>query len=224
MTLRVLQDYDQVHSWQLGAELNLGWFGDHPDVFAPWHTVEAVILYPSVFDGRGVGVEGSQTELGTTSLLAHFVAYVNGANNITRGFPQSPTPSKSDDRFSADVGTGTQTEGPCDILAAAGNPCVAAHSTTRALFANYSGPLYNLSRPDGTSKSIGVTEPGGFADKAAHDAFCGSMDCVVFNIFDQSPKRNHLGPRHKLVNASRHPIMAGGKEVYGLWFDAVSSP
>ena len=171
-------------------------------------------------------VEGSQTELGTTSLLAHFVAYVNGANNITRGFPQSPTPFiKSDDRFSADAGSGTQTEGPCDILAAAGNPCVAAHSTTRALFANYSGPLYNLSRPDGTSKSIGVTAPGGFADKAAHDAFCGSeMDCVVFNIFDQSPMKNHLGPRHKLVNASRHPIMAGGREVYGLWFDAVSSP
>ena len=70
-----------------------------------------------------------------------------------------------------------------------------------------------------------MTEPGGFADKAAHDAFCGSeMDCVVFNIFDQSPMKNHLGPRHKLVNASRHPIMAGGKEVYGLWFDAVSSP
>ena len=27
--------------------------------------------------------------------------------------------------------------GPCDILAAAGNPCVAAHSTTRALFSAY---------------------------------------------------------------------------------------
>ena len=26
-------------------------------------------------------------------------------------------------------------KGPCDIYAAAGDPCVAAHSTTRALFA-----------------------------------------------------------------------------------------
>ena len=28
-------------------------------------------------------------------------------------------------------------EGPCDITGAAGNPCVAAHSTTRALYAAY---------------------------------------------------------------------------------------
>jgi len=31
---------------------------------------------------------------------------------------------------------------PCDIYASAGTPCVAAHSTTRALFASYNGPLY----------------------------------------------------------------------------------
>lgn len=33
------------------------------------------------------------------------------------------------------------TEGPCDILGAAGNPCVAAHSTVRALYKAYNGPL-----------------------------------------------------------------------------------
>jgi hypothetical protein len=32
-------------------------------------------------------------------------------------------------------------EGLCDILAAAGNPCVAAHSTVRALYAQHAGPL-----------------------------------------------------------------------------------
>jgi hypothetical protein len=31
----------------------------------------------------------------------------------------------------------TAAAAPCDILGAAGNPCVAAHSTTRALFAKY---------------------------------------------------------------------------------------
>ena len=31
--------------------------------------------------------------------------------------------------------------GPCDILAAAGNPCVAAHSTVRALYSGYRGPV-----------------------------------------------------------------------------------
>ena len=28
-------------------------------------------------------------------------------------------------------------KGPCDIYGAAGTPCVAAHSTTRALYASY---------------------------------------------------------------------------------------
>ena len=31
---------------------------------------------------------------------------------------------------------------PCDIYATAGTPCVAAFSSTRALFAGYDGPLY----------------------------------------------------------------------------------
>lgn len=31
--------------------------------------------------------------------------------------------------------------GPCDIYAQGGTPCVAAHSMTRALFGNYTGPL-----------------------------------------------------------------------------------
>src|SRR5437879_1531990 len=37
-------------------------------------------------------------------------------------------------------------QGPCDIYAAGGTPCVAAHSTTRALFAAYSGSLYQVRR------------------------------------------------------------------------------
>ncbi len=31
---------------------------------------------------------------------------------------------------------------PCDLYAAANTPCVAAHSTTRALYSAYTGPLY----------------------------------------------------------------------------------
>ena len=110
-------------------------------------------------------------------------------------------------------------EGPCDILAAAGTPCVAAHSTTRALFSAYDGALYNITRPDGTSFSVPLLAPGGFANKTAHDAFCPNKDCVVSNIFDQTENGNHLGQRHKLVNASQHPILINGVEVYGLWFD-----
>jgi hypothetical protein len=112
-------------------------------------------------------------------------------------------------------------QGPCDILVAAGNPCVAAHSTTRALYAQYGGPLYNVTRTsDGRSANIGVLAPGGFADSKAHDAFCPLKDCVISNVFDQSPQGNHLHQRHKLVNASQHKIYVGANvEVYGMWFE-----
>ena len=63
-------------------------------------------------------------------------------------------------------------EGPCDIYGKAGSPCVAAHSTVRALYAAYTGPLYEVKRvSDGKTMGIKVS-PSGFADAAAQDAFC----------------------------------------------------
>jgi non-reducing end alpha-L-arabinofuranosidase len=53
-------------------------------------------------------------------------------------------------------------QGPCDIYASARNPCAAAHSTTRALYATYNGPLYQVLRQsDGKTLDIGVVNPGG---------------------------------------------------------------
>ena len=69
-------------------------------------------------------------------------------------------------------------QGPCDIYAAAGDPCVAAHSTTRALYASYNGPLYQILRQsDSKTLDIGVVQPvasdaGGYADATAQDKFC----------------------------------------------------
>jgi hypothetical protein len=121
----------------------------------------------------------------------------------------------------AGTAASTAAEGPCDILQTAGNPCVAAHSTVRALYASFDGPIYNVTRPDGTSANIGVLQPGGFANITAHDVFCPKRDCVISNVFDQSPQQNHLGQRHKLVNASQHKITVGPSStpVYGMWFD-----
>lgn len=122
-------------------------------------------------------------------------------------------------------------EGPCDLLVAAGNPCVAAHSTVRALYGTYVGHLYQVARPDNSTADIGVLEAGGFADIAAHEKFCAAGDCVIKTIYDQSPQRNHLVQRiscvatqgcetHKMVNASKHKIaVRGGLNVYGMWFD-----
>ena len=50
-------------------------------------------------------------------------------------------------------------KGPCDIYAA-GDACVAAHSTTRALYASYNGPLYQVLRQsDGKTLDIGIVQP-----------------------------------------------------------------
>lgn len=35
---------------------------------------------------------------------------------------------------------------PCDIYAEGGTPCAATHGTTRAPFASYNGPLYQIRR------------------------------------------------------------------------------
>src|SRR5215216_3930727 len=70
-----------------------------------------------------------------------------------------------------------RSQGPCDIYAAAGCPCAAAHSTTRALYASYNGPLYQVMRQsDGKTIDIRMVPPGkgdagGYANAAAQDAF-----------------------------------------------------
>jgi non-reducing end alpha-L-arabinofuranosidase len=127
-------------------------------------------------------------------------------------------------------------QGPCDIYAAAGNPCVAAHSTTRALYAAYNGPLYQVLRQsDGKALDIGVIQPngsdaGGYANAGAQDAFCTNTICVINLIYDQSPKHNHLyqappgtfkGPAKGGFDtqpiADMAPITINGHEAYGVY-------
>ncbi len=128
-------------------------------------------------------------------------------------------------------------EGPCDIYAAAGTPCSAAHSTTRALLASYNGPLYQVKREsDGKMLDIGVTPPtasdaGGYADSGAQDAFCANTICVINKICDQSGKGNDLlqappgasfpGPAKGGFDtqpiADMAAVSIGGHKVYGVF-------
>src|SRR5436305_15086450 len=63
--------------------------------------------------------------------------------------------------------------GPCDIYASGGTPCVAAHSTVRALFGAYSGRLYQVKRAsDSQTTDIATLAAGGFANAAARYSFC----------------------------------------------------
>ena len=123
---------------------------------------------------------------------------------------------------------GLSSTGPCDILAEAGNPCVAAHSTVRSLFGEYDGALYSVTRSsDNTTARVNAV--GGVADAAAQDAFCEGTSCTVSCIFDQSPMGNDLGtapggpfyaPRPDAgVDATQAPLTVGGSAVYGSLFE-----
>src|ERR1700742_3012189 len=77
--------------------------------------------------------------------------------------------------------------GPCDIYSSGGTPCVAAHSTTRALYDSFTGALYQVSRgSDGATTDISPLSAGGVANAAAQDTFCASTTCLITIIYDQS--------------------------------------
>src|SRR5258708_1967569 len=114
---------------------------------------------------------------------------------------------------------------PCDIYAAAGTPCVAGHSTVRALYASYNGPLYQVKRAsDGATTNIGTLSAGGYANAAAQDSFCAGTTCTITEIFDQSPQHNNLtigpaggaGGTEDGPDAAGPPVTAGGNKVYGV--------
>ena len=116
---------------------------------------------------------------------------------------------------------------PCDIYSSGGTPCVAAHSTTRALYASYNGPLYQVKRSsDGATTNISTLSAGGYANAAAQDSFCAGTTCVISEIYDQSGHGNNLtqapaggaaGGPDNLANATAAPAMAGGHKVYGVY-------
>ncbi len=129
-------------------------------------------------------------------------------------------------------------KGPCDLYATAGDPCVAAHSTTRALYASYNGPLYQVLRQsDGKTLDIGIVRPvasdaGGYANAAAQDAFCANTYCWISKIYDQSMHHNDLtqaprggfsGPAmggfNNLPIADMAPITIMGHKAYGVFIE-----
>jgi non-reducing end alpha-L-arabinofuranosidase len=117
--------------------------------------------------------------------------------------------------------------GPCDIFAAGGTPCVAAHSTTRALFASYDGPLYQVRRAsDNATLNIGPLSPGGVANAAAQDSFCAGTTCVITIVYDQSGHGNNLtqapgggaaGGPDNLAVANAAPTVLNGQKAYGVF-------
>ncbi|KAI8952524.1 carbohydrate-binding module family 42 protein [Xylaria longipes] len=127
--------------------------------------------------------------------------------------------------------------GPCDIYSSGGTPCVAAHSTTRALYNNYSGSLYQVLRgSDNATADIKPLSAGGVANAATQDNFCNGSTCLISIIYDQSGQGNHLtqapaggaasGPNSNgydyLAGALGAPVTLNGQKAYGVFISPLT--
>ncbi len=131
-------------------------------------------------------------------------------------------------------GDANASTGPCDLYASGGTPCVAAHSTVRALFGAYTGKLYQVRRAsDNTTKDISVLKAGGPADSAPQDAFCAGTSCVITVLYDQSGHGNDLwyqgsdvvpgSPRSSPAKATTESLQVSGSKVYSLYINPGNS-
>ncbi|KAJ7188898.1 glycoside hydrolase family 54 protein [Mycena filopes] len=122
--------------------------------------------------------------------------------------------------------------GPCDIYASGGTPCVAAHSTTRALYSAYQGALYQVRRgSDNATVNVGPLSAGGVANANAQDVLCAGTTCLITTIYDQSGHGNHLtqappgtadtgpdfGGLDNLAAADGAPVTLNGHSAYGVF-------
>ncbi len=102
---------------------------------------------------------------------------------------------------------------PGDIAAAAGTPLVAAHSMTRAMYAAYSGKLFQVRRAsDGSTQDSLPVSAGGYVDTSALMKFCSGTTCGVSILYDQSGNANDL-PQ---ATASSQPVVQYWSLVNGM--------
>jgi hypothetical protein len=170
--------------------------------------------------------DGSSSQVWTQS----GTALVNGATSDCLDDPNdNTTPGIQLDSYPCNNSAAQQwvTANPqtCDIYASYGTACVAAYSMTRALYAAYDGPLYEVQRAsDSATDSIGLLNTGGYVDAAAQDSFCANTTCTITEIYDQSPLGNNLtiegsggnGGQDRGAVANALPIKVNGNEAYGL--------
>jgi hypothetical protein len=133
---------------------------------------------------------------------------------------------------------------PCDIYAAGGTPCQAAYSTTRALFASYNGPLYQIQRAsDSSTMNIGLQSAGGVVNSAPQVSFCSSTTCTITLLYDQTTNGNNMpispgkscsgcsnglsgpGPNGSDIgaNAMALPVTIGGQPAYGVLINNIGT-
>ncbi|MDH2430795.1 lectin [Sphaerisporangium sp. TRM90804] len=174
--------------------------------------------------GLCLDVNQAGTANGTAVILWNCNGQSNQRWSVTGGGTPTPTP------------TPTYPDGarPCDIYASGGTPCIAAHSTTRALFSAYSGNLYQVRRSsDNTTRNIGVLSTGGTSNAATQDSFCSGTSCVITVVYDQSGRGNDLwyqgssvvpgSPQSRPATATTESLAVGGNKAYSLYINPGNS-
>lgn len=175
--------------------------------------------------GGGTGSGGTNTGGGNSG------GAPAAGGGLNTGGASGGGPSGGGSNGSGGEGTGggaTVSDKPCDIYGASGTACVAAHSTVRALFKDYAGPLYQVKRADGQFKDIPVLSAGGYADSAVQDSFCNGSNCTIWKLYDQSGHDTFLEAQTNgstvggntgmtAANATAEKITAGGHLVYSLF-------
>ena len=168
----------------------------------------------------GAAGQGAAGKTGTGGAIATGGSHAGGAGG-------SGGVGGSGGTATGGAGGTTAATGPCDLYAAGNTPCVAAHSTVRALYGSYGGPLYQVRRAsDKSTKDIPVLSAGGYANASVQDSFCAGTTCTISVLYDQSPNANHLTkapPGGWLTNggleanATAAKITANGHTVYGVY-------
>ncbi|GAA0572892.1 hypothetical protein GCM10010172_66840 [Paractinoplanes ferrugineus] len=231
-TVAVTNLGDPVDGWRLtwsftaGQSITQLWNGSYTQTGAAV-TVTNAAYNASIASGAtaSVGFNGSST--GTNPIPAAFS--LNGTS-CTGGVVSPPT-SPPVTPTTPPTTPPPARQGPCDIYSAGGTPCVAAHSTTRALYGAYNGPLYQVRRSsDNTTRDIGLQTAGGVVNAATQDSFCAGTNCVITILYDQSGRNNRLtqappgywkgpaaGGYDNLADAKAAPITVGGQKAYGVY-------
>ena len=185
--------------------------------------------------GGGKGSGGSQATGGAGGRATGGAA---GGRGGSAGAGAGGTPASGGSTGSGGSSPGT-VMGPCDIYAAASNPCGAAYSTIRVLSSKYTGPLYQVrsgssamnTGSGGMTKDIMAVD--GYADTATQDTFCSGMTCTISVLYDQSGNKNDLkaapagltnGGSYAAMpdfesSATKGMLMVNGHKVYSLYMN-----
>jgi hypothetical protein len=233
---------DPVNGWRLGWSFAAGqavtqlWNGSYTQSGAQVTVTNAAYNGSIPTNGSVTfGFNGSWNNASNpvpSSFVLNGATCTGGVTTPPTGGSASPTPTGGSPTPSPSVSPPPTGARPCDIYAAGGTPCVAAHSTVRALYAAYTGNLYQVRRSsDGATRDIGVTTAGGSANAASQDSFCANTSCVITVVFDQSGHGNDLayqgaggaGGQDTPASATSESLTVGGNRAYSLYINPRNS-